>query len=170
MRRRPAPRAAPARARTDRPRSPPVRLNFGVYYATREALGLGFLWSPPVAFLARFMTVYAAVIAVTKDLPDVKGDRAGGIQTFASRYGTARVANGATLVLLLNYAGAVATALASTPGIFRRGVMVAGHALAAGWLLRASKKLDAEDTQSIKDFYKQIWNLFYFEYALYPFI
>jgi len=25
-----------------------------------------------VAFLARFMTVYAAVIAVTKDLPDVK--------------------------------------------------------------------------------------------------
>ena len=34
-------------------------LNFGVYYATREALGLGWLWSAPVAFLARFMTVCA---------------------------------------------------------------------------------------------------------------
>ena len=66
-------------------------LNFGVYYATREALGLGFLWSAPVAFLARFMTVYASVIAVTKDLGDIEGDRAGGIDTFASRFGTAKV-------------------------------------------------------------------------------
>ena len=41
-------------------------LNFGVYYATREALGLAFQWSSPVSFLARFMTVYAGVIAVTK--------------------------------------------------------------------------------------------------------
>merc|ERR1740124_1461499 len=38
-------------------------LNFGVYYATREALGLTFLWNPAVSFLARFMTVYACVIA-----------------------------------------------------------------------------------------------------------
>merc|ERR1719424_2309095 len=58
-------------------------LNFGVYYATREALGLTFLWNPAVSFLARFMTVYACVIAVTKDLPDIEGDKAGGIQTFA---------------------------------------------------------------------------------------
>ena len=40
-------------------------LNFGVYYATLEALGKTFAWSPGVAFMARFMTVFAAVIAVT---------------------------------------------------------------------------------------------------------
>merc|ERR1719453_1330345 len=56
-------------------------LNFGVYYATREALGLGWIWSAPVTFLARFMTIYASLIAVTKDLPDVEGDRKGGIDT-----------------------------------------------------------------------------------------
>ena len=38
-----------------------------------------------MAFLARFMTVYAAVIAVTKDLVDIEGDRKGGIETFAMR-------------------------------------------------------------------------------------
>merc|ERR1712070_59315 len=94
-------------------------LNFGVYYATREALGLGFLWSAPVAFLARFMTVYAAVIAVTKDLSDVEGDRKGGIDTFASRFGTSAVASGATFVLVCNYAAAIVTALLAAPGTFR---------------------------------------------------
>merc|ERR1719163_655831 len=145
-------------------------LNFGVYYATREALGLSFVWSAPVAFLARFMTVYAAVIAVTKDLPDVAGDIKGGIDTFASRLGVRKVANGASAALALNYAGA-----------FRRWLMAGGHLLAAGWLFKAWKELDANagsgkevglqpDQGAIKEYYKQIWNLFYFEYLLYPFI
>jgi len=145
-------------------------LNFGVYYATREALGLTFRWNPAVSFLARFMTVYACVIAVTKDLPDVEGDREGGIQTFALRFGAHKVAAGAALVLLLNYAGAVATALTAAAGTFRRPLMAGGHLLAAGWLWRSHRRLDASSPASIKEFYKQIWNLFYFEYLLYPFI
>ena len=50
-------------------------LNFGVYYAVKDAIGAPFAWSPKVAFVARFMTVFATVIAVTKDLPDVEGDK-----------------------------------------------------------------------------------------------
>ncbi len=50
-------------------------LNFGVYYAVRNAIGATFSWSPKVSFLARFMTVFATVIAVTKDLPDTEGDK-----------------------------------------------------------------------------------------------
>ena len=41
-------------------------LNFGVYHAVREALGVAFRWNPVVLFLARFMVVFAGVIAVTK--------------------------------------------------------------------------------------------------------
>jgi homogentisate solanesyltransferase len=145
-------------------------LNFGVYYATREALGLAFRWSPAVSFLARFMTAYAAVIAVTKDLPDVEGDREGGIDTFAQRLGPDVVAKGATAVLLLNYVGAIVTALTAPPKVFHKVVMGLGHAAAAGWLLRSATKLDTSSPVSIKAFYKQIWNLFYFEYLLYPFI
>lgn len=145
-------------------------LNFGVYYAARSALGLPFAWSPPVDFLARFMTVYAAVIAVTKDLPDIEGDRQGGIDTFASRMGPGKVARGATAVLLFNYCAAIVTAIVSAPGVFHKSRMIIGHALAAGWLIRAQSKLDANSAKSIKEYYKQIWNLFYFEYMLYPFI
>jgi homogentisate solanesyltransferase len=50
-------------------------LNFGVYYAVKDAVGASFAWSPKVSFIARFMTVFATIIAVTKDLPDVEGDK-----------------------------------------------------------------------------------------------
>ena len=111
-----------------------------------------------------------AVIAVTKDLVDIEGDRKGGIDTFASRIGPAKVALGAGVVLLLNYAGAIATALLAAPGTFRRVFMASGHALASGWLLAALTSLQPERVESLKKYYKRIWDLFYLEYAMYPFI
>ena len=50
-------------------------LNFGVYYAVKDAIGATFSWSPKVSFIARFMTIFATTIAVTKDLPDTEGDK-----------------------------------------------------------------------------------------------
>ncbi|CAA7016156.1 unnamed protein product [Microthlaspi erraticum] len=60
-------------------------LNFGVYHATRAALGLSFQWSAPVAFITSFVTLFALVIAITKDLPDVEGDRKFQISTLATK-------------------------------------------------------------------------------------
>lgn len=57
-------------------------LNFGVYYAVKDAIGASFVWSPKVSFIARFMTAFATVIAVTKDLPDIEGDRVCSIYLF----------------------------------------------------------------------------------------
>ncbi|KAI0567819.1 UbiA prenyltransferase [Gracilaria domingensis] len=68
-------------------------LNFGVYHATKSALGVPFAWSPPITFLAVFMTVFACVIALSKDLPDIKGDTIEGIPTFASRIGPSKMVN-----------------------------------------------------------------------------
>ncbi len=48
---------------------------------------------PPGSFITVFVTVFATVIAITKDLPDVEGDQAHGIQTFATRMGVPAVAN-----------------------------------------------------------------------------
>ena len=50
-------------------------LNFGVYFAVKDAVGATFQWSPKVSFIARFMTTFATVIAITKDLPDTEGDK-----------------------------------------------------------------------------------------------
>ena len=122
-------------------------LNFGVYYATREALALPFSWSPPVVFLARFMTVFAAVIAVTKDLSDIEGDRKGGIETFALRLGPGKVAYAASAVLLLNYMGAIATALFSGPAVFRRYQMILGHGMAAAWLVFSTSRLNPSEVR-----------------------
>ena len=45
----------------------------------------------PRRFITCFVTVFATVIAITKDLADVEGDRKYGIQTFTTRLGTRRV-------------------------------------------------------------------------------
>jgi len=145
-------------------------LNFGVYYAVREALGIPFAWNPIVLFITRFMTVFAAVIAVSKDLPDTEGDRKYDVQTFATRVGVKNIARGAAAVLFLNYVSAIVQGVVNPGGAFRQWVMVGGHTLLAALLVRRYSRLEPEKLSSIKAFYKSIWDLFYLEYVLYPFL
>lgn len=145
-------------------------LNFGVYYAVRDAIGAPFSWSPKVSFIARFMTIFATIIAVTKDLPDVEGDKAYNINTFATKLGVAKIAKGASACLLLNYAGAIATGLLTKAGTFNMIPMVGGHLALAMALFAKFRELDPESVPSIKKYYKHIWDLFYLEYMLYIFI
>ncbi|KAJ1388323.1 UbiA prenyltransferase family [Sesbania bispinosa] len=86
-------------------------LNFGVYYATRAALGLGFEWSSPVVFITTFVTLFALVIAITKDLPDVEGDRKYQISTFATKLGVRNIAFLGSGILLINYIGTILAAI-----------------------------------------------------------
>ena len=144
-------------------------LNFGVYYAVREALDIPFKWNSVVAFISSFMTVFATVIAVTKDLPDVEGDVKYGIKTFASTYGVKAIATGATAALTSTYLLAIALP-ALLPGAFNALPMVAGHAALMVYHLYSYSKLDPTSMDSIQAFYKAIWNSFYLEYVLYPLI
>lgn len=145
-------------------------LNFGVYYAVKDAIGMPFGWSPKVAFVARFMTLFASVIAITKDLPDIEGDKAYAIDTFATKVGVAKIAQGATAALFLNYVQAVATGLLSAAGTFRRIPMIGGHTALACLLLARFRQLDPDSMPSVKKYYKHIWDLFYLEYVLYALI
>jgi len=145
-------------------------LNFGVYYAVKDAIGSTFGWSPKVSFIARFMTVYAAVIAVTKDLPDTEGDKAYNIETFATKLGVDKIAMGATTLLLLNYIHAIMTGLLSKAGTFNPISMIGGHLGLASILVFAFRELDTSLMPSIKRYYKRIWDLFYLEYLLYTLI
>jgi len=148
-------------------------LNFGVYYATRSALALPFEWSPAVAFITAFVTLFATVIAVTKDLPDVEGDRANGVSTFATRLGVPRVAGASVAALMLGYAGAAAWGLAR-PEAFAYGgrVMVGAHAALASVLAARFSALAREGFSrgGVASFYRWIWTLFYSEYALLCFL
>jgi len=144
-------------------------LNFGIYFAVKDAIGAAFSWSPKVSFIARFMTAFATCIAVTKDLPDIEGDKAFEISTFATRVGVSKIAKGATAFLLLNYIHAIATGLLNQSA-FRLIPMIGGHAALAVMLMVRFTKLDPESMASIKTYYKHIWDLFYLEYVLYMLI
>lgn len=145
-------------------------LNFGVYYAVKDAIGASFSWSPKVSFIARFMTGFATVIAVTKDLPDIEGDKAYEVKTFATKLGVDKIAKGATACLLLNYVHAIATGVLSKAGTFNPVAMIGGHAALASMLVARFRTLDTSSMASIKTFYKRIWDLFYLEYLLYTLI
>lgn len=143
-------------------------LNFGVYYAVREALNIPFQWNPVVTFISSFMTIFASVIAVTKDLPDVEGDVKYKIDTFAAKYGVSKIAAGATITLSLAYLFAMSLPFL-LPGSFRVLPMTLGHGALLTYFLVSYSKLDSSSMPSIKQFYKAIWNLFYLEYCLYVF-
>ncbi|XP_022872003.1 homogentisate solanesyltransferase, chloroplastic isoform X2 [Olea europaea var. sylvestris] len=115
-------------------------LNYGVYYATRAALGLSFEW--------RFQ-----------------------ISTLATKLGVRNIAFLGSGLLLINYIGSILVAI-YMPQAFKRSLMVAAHLILAvsltfqTWLLeRANFTKDA-----ISSFYRFIWNLFYAEYIIFPFI
>lgn len=146
-------------------------LNYGVYYATRAALGLSFEWSSPVAFITAFFTLFALVIAITKDLPDVEGDQKYQISTFATKLGVRNVALLGTGLLLVNYFGAVLTAL-YLPHDFNGKLMIPIHILLALCLVLQAWSLEkAKYTkEAIFDYYRFIWNLFYAEYFFFPYI
>lgn len=76
-------------------------LNFGVYYAVKDAVGATFQWSPKVSFIARFMTIFATVIAVTKDLPDIEGDKVN-TRTSGWRQGSCKTRNSLILILFIS--------------------------------------------------------------------
>ena len=107
---------------------------------------------------------------MAKDLPDIDGDALFGVETFSTRLGVKKIAQLVTGALCLNYSAAIATALLSPAGTFRAFVMVPGHALLALWLLKSHAKLEPDSQESVKKFYKRIWDLFYLEYMMYPFL
>ncbi|KAL6522358.1 putative homogentisate phytyltransferase 2, chloroplastic [Orobanche minor] len=106
-------------------------LNYGVYYATRAALGLTFEWSSEVAFITTFVTLFALVIAITKDLPDVEGDRKFQISTLATKLGVRNIALLGTGLLMINYIASVLAATVYMPQAFKRSLMIPSHVILA---------------------------------------
>ncbi|XP_058758630.1 homogentisate solanesyltransferase, chloroplastic-like [Vicia villosa] len=146
-------------------------LNFGVYYATRAALGLAFEWSSSVVFITTFVTFFALVIAITKDLPDVEGDRRYQISTFATKLGVRNISFLGAGILLMNYVVSIAAAI-YMPQAFRRWLLIPAHTIFASSLIYQVQILEKANytKEAISGFYRFIWNLFYAEYALFPFI
>ena len=74
-------------------------------------------------------------------------------------------------LLLANYMAAMVLAI-RMPGSFRAPVMLGGHAILAFALIGQILKLESEKytDPAIQAFYRFIWNLFYSEYLILPFL
>ena len=125
----------------------------------------------PVAFF----TLFGTVIALVKDVPDVRGDEINGIRSFSVRLGQARVLRFGVRLLCATLAAAaaacgVAAAQSATAAACARRAAVGLLALGAARKVRtASLSVEATDSQQVYSFYMLLWKVFYASYLCLPF-
>ncbi len=150
--------------------------------ASAAAAGAAAAGSPlrclaPVAFF----TVYGSVIALVKDVPDVRGDALFGIRSFSVRLGQKAVLRLAVSLLLCNYLAAAgmlayaawsALSAAASPAtlVVTRRLAVSVAMAASGWsVFRKAREVVAEDADDVYRYYMHLWRCFYIAYAWLPF-
>nr|WIL06375.1 umbelliferone dimethylallyl transferase [Kitagawia praeruptora] len=146
-----------------------ITIQPAVYYHIQKVLGRPMVFTKSVGFATIFISVFSAVLAMIKDLPDVEGDRALGNRTFTVRYGQEKVFNICVGIMLMAYASAVVTG-ASSSLLICKLVSVIGHTALAFLLMLRAKSIDVHDPVSTQSFYMFSFQLLYAEYVLIHFI
>lgn len=117
--------------------------------------------STPLLFTVAFMFVFSIVIALFKDIPDIKGDDEAGLRTLSVRFGPRTVLNVCLGLLTGCYLSAAAfSALYLSPG-WTQWVLIAGHLGLLGFLWTKARATDASDPKSIYALYMNVWSIFY---------
>jgi len=117
-----------------------------------------------VWLLTMFMLGFGVVIALCKDLVDVKGDRQFGIATFSVLWGKELIFQRSQQLLLALFliAGLLAFPLIAPSPL--GAVLI----LCTPWISLASQRVDLENLHTLNQFYRFIWLLFYLAYLLFP--
>jgi len=157
-----------------------VFVQVGFYMHMRAAVGSAELAvGRPLLFITGFMLLFSVVIALFKDIPDVRGDRQAGLATLSVRFGERRVFWACVGLLWALYAAGFVFGLTAPPppagapawqGWVSKGVVAVGHAFLGGLLLRRAREVDTSKHEHITSFYMFIWALLYSEYILVPFM
>ncbi|KAL9448346.1 hypothetical protein AB3S75_015763 [Citrus x aurantiifolia] len=132
-------------------------------------LGKPFEVTGPFVFATAIMSIYAFVNGLLKDLPDVEGDKAFGMQTLCVLLGKEKVLPLCVNMMLLGYGGAVVAGATSTLMISKL-VTIIGHIILALMMWLRSRKVDLDNFDSQFGFYMFLWQLNYVEYILIHFL
>jgi len=125
----------------------------------------------PVIFTVAFMLFFSIVIALFKDIPDVKGDDKAGVRTLTVRMGVPTVFWTCIWLLTAAYTGAVAySLLLGPPSPVKVALSCMGHVAMAALLWKEARGVNLKKKQEISDCYFFIWKLFYAEYLIIPFL
>lgn len=117
-------------------------------------------------------------ISILKDLPDVDGDSAHGVATFASKWGLTNASRAGAALLGVFYAASAALLFACSPRSGSAMVVPAVHVVALVALWRRTRRLPTDLKQTpgknrgpaAARYYAFIWRLFYLEYCLLPLV
>jgi homogentisate phytyltransferase / homogentisate geranylgeranyltransferase len=123
---------------------------------------------PLVSAICILFVVFGIIIALLKDVPDIRGDKIFNIRTFSVRIGATAVFRVVQVLLFLLYAGGAAISLWLAPSRLFGSISAFIHAVVGLALLRQSQTVDPEDGASVYKFYMSVWKAFYFEYAIIP--
>ncbi|PXF47147.1 putative homogentisate phytyltransferase 1, chloroplastic [Gracilariopsis chorda] len=129
----------------------------------------GNLLPPVILFASTFFTFFGIVIALLKDVPDIRGDMVFGIRTFSVRLGADKVFNACvcTLVVMFMAAATFYFRIAhSTIGLVIAGV----HVVVAAMLWQRSRVVSTNAPEQLYEYYMLSWKMFYLEYVLLPFV
>jgi len=117
-----------------------------------------------------FFAVFGVVIALMKDVPDVRGDKLANVRTLSVRIGQKRVFNSSKRLLMglfLAVGGGFAKGAVQAPSaLFAgfRGTISVASVLAALSIRKEGQKVDPENPKEVYHFYMHLWKLFYLSY------
>lgn len=122
---------------------------------------------PTVLFASVFFTFFGIVIALLKDVPDIKGDVAFGIRTVSVRIGSQKVFRICVSTLVCMF-------LVGSLFYFKTARSVVGqviaiiHVAVAAILWAKSRKVSTSVSEQVYKYYMFTWKTFYLEYLLLP--
>jgi homogentisate phytyltransferase/homogentisate geranylgeranyltransferase len=147
-------------------------------FGDTSATVMSCLTSDPRCMLSSlYFAVFGVVIALMKDVPDVKGDALSNVRTFSVRLGQKRIFGLMHRLLSALFLGVGASFLqgawarvagASQAIRVGRGIVGVSSILAGLSVQREARPVDPEDPKEVYGFYMHLWKLFYLSYLVLP--
>jgi len=123
-----------------------------------------------------YFAIFGVVIALMKDVPDVKGDALSNVRTFSVRLGQRRVfglmcrlLSGTFFAVGASFLRGSLLARQSAPLLIGRAVVGLSSVMAGVSVQKEAAPVDAEDPREVYNFYMHLWKLFYLSYLVLPF-
>lgn len=138
------------------------------------SLAAGMRAHPECVLITLFFAVFSVVIAILKDVPDIKGDALYRIPTFSVILGAKRVFRTAWLILVALLSAASAASLGSIPwragaGLgLSTGLLSAALGILAVDVRRRALLVESESSEEAFSYYMYVWNVFFACYFLLP--
>lgn len=136
---------------------------------------LSCLFDPRCALSSLYFGLFGIVIALMKDVPDVRGDALMKIQSFSVRIGQQRIFKTARRLLAVLFgitSGGlmVGACIAPSQLIAACRASIGVAAACMGYSVRKkAQDVNPEDSQEVYNYYMYLWKLFYLSYFALPF-